>query len=346
MKVIVPCAGKSSRFPNMRPKWMLNAVNGNLMVYEALKGLNIRNKDIIITILKKHEEQYKIAEGIKASFGEDVCICILDNETKSQSDTVYQTIKKLNINESIYIKDSDNYFEISNIEEDYNYVTIEDLNNFSLINPSNKSYIMPLENNLISGIYEKKIVSNLFSIGGYFFKSSEEFCLAYKELELYIDHREIYISDIISYLILTETVFFYKHGHNYKDWGTIKEWNSFKGQYKTYFIDIDGIVFKNGAQYFEPKWGETVHLEKNILIINKLIEAGNQIIFVTARTEEFRYITEKQLAELGIKYDYLIMNCLHSQRILINDFSTSNPYPSAVAINIKRDMDDLENYIN
>ena len=53
MKVIVPCAGKSSHFPNMRPKWMLTHPDGNMMVKEAIEGLNIKPKDVIITILKE-----------------------------------------------------------------------------------------------------------------------------------------------------------------------------------------------------------------------------------------------------------------------------------------------------
>lgn len=36
---------------------------------------------------------------------------------------------------------------------------------------------------------------------------------------------------------------------------------------------------------------------------------------------------------------------LGDSRVLINDFSDSNPYPSAVAINIKRDNDDLHLFL-
>ena len=55
MKIIVPCEGKSKRFPEMRPKWMLNHPDGDLMVTKAIKGLNAKPEDIIITILKEHE---------------------------------------------------------------------------------------------------------------------------------------------------------------------------------------------------------------------------------------------------------------------------------------------------
>lgn len=40
MNLIIPAAGKSSRFPGVRPKWMLVHPNGNLMLIEAIRGLN------------------------------------------------------------------------------------------------------------------------------------------------------------------------------------------------------------------------------------------------------------------------------------------------------------------
>jgi hypothetical protein len=35
------------------------------------------------------------------------------------------------------------------------------------------------------------------------------------------------------------------------------------------------------------------------------------------------------------------MEANHSRRVVINDYANSNPYPSAVAINLKRDTDSL-----
>ena len=36
------------------------------------------------------------------------------------------------------------------------------------------------------------------------------------------------------------------------------------------------------------------------------------------------------------------MGIPHKKRYLINDFTQSNPYPSAISINISRDSDNLE----
>lgn len=58
--LIIPCAGKSSRFPNMKPKYMLTHPDGKLMVEKAMEGINPEVFDrIIITIVKPHDEKYE-----------------------------------------------------------------------------------------------------------------------------------------------------------------------------------------------------------------------------------------------------------------------------------------------
>ena len=136
-----------------------------------------------------------------------------------------------------------------------------------------------------------------------------------------------------------------KNVSEYLDLGTLKEWLSFKGKTKTYFIDIDGVVVKNSAEYWEPYWGTTEGIAENVETIKKLHESGSQIIFVTTRKEEYRKITEEQLARLGLKYHSLVMGAYHTTRVLINDFANSNSYPSALAINIARDSNNLGDFI-
>jgi hypothetical protein len=51
------------------------------------------------------------------------------------------------------------------------------------------------------------------------------------------------------------------------------------------------------------------------------------------------------LNELGFEGCDLIMDVHHTNRVIINDFSNTNPYPSAIAINLNRDSDNLEDYL-
>ena len=72
---------------------------------------------------------------------------------------------------------------------------------------------------------------------------------------------------------------------------------------------------------------------------------GCKIIFTTSRLEKHRKVTQNVLDDLGFDGCDLIMGVHHTKRVLINDYANSNPYPTAVAVNIKRDSEDLGDLI-
>lgn len=346
--VIVPCAGDSSRYPNVRPKFLLTNPNGNLMLFDSISKLNLNDCELVVTILKEHEKKYGIREMFSKFFKNyNVKLCILNEATKSQSETIYKTIKNMPIYGPILIKDSDNIFKLDKIYEDYNYVTIEYLKNVGITNASNKSYVLTDSNGLIKRIAEKQVISETFCVGGYYFKNAKDFTEAFEELIKKGLKSELYVSMVIKYLVENKnTVFKIKPIEEYLDLGTIKEWLQFKHNQKTYFIDVDGIVVKNSGEFSKPYWGTTDGLEENIRIINKLHDLGNYVILITSRKEKYREITLKQLKKVGVKYHQLIMNLNHSARVVINDFSNSNPFPAAISVNVPRDSDKLGDYIS
>jgi hypothetical protein len=83
----------------------------------------------------------------------------------------------------------------------------------------------------------------------------------------------------------------------------------------------------------------------NIDKLRKELARGCQIVFCTARPKKFESITREMLDSFGFSECQLIMGINHSSRVLINDFAPSNPYPSAVAINLVRDADNLGDMI-
>lgn len=126
------------------------------------------------------------------------------------------------------------------------------------------------------------------------------------------------------------------------DWGTLPEWNLYKQEYATLFIDIDGVLVENSGQYFSPKWGETSAIPENVAIINELFESGKaQVILTTARKSTFKEKTEEQLKRVGVKYHQIIYDLLHCKRIIVNDYSKTNSYKSCDAINLKRNSPEL-----
>jgi MoaA/NifB/PqqE/SkfB family radical SAM enzyme len=347
MKVIVPCAGKSSRYPNMRPKWMLTYPDGSLMVKKAIEGLNVPTKDIVITILKEHEEKYDISRGLKENIGNDITVVILNESARSQAGDVWQTLKKLNLKESFLVRDSDNMFEVKDVNEDFNYVCFSDIQEYEQINPGNKSYIKMNDQGIIVDIVEKNVVSRFFNVGGYFFKRPEDFIESYERLIENNKLSEFYVSHIIEDLIFNKKeLFFGKIVKSYVDFGTSEEWFRHVHKFKTYFFDLDGILFKNGAQFFKPRWGENGPIEENLKVIKKLSDDPfSQVYFITSRPEEYRELTSSELSKYGITYNSLIMGCRHCKRIIVNDFSNTTGYPTCQAISIMRDSGDLKKYI-
>lgn len=346
--LIVPICGKSTRFPDMRPKWMLTHPKGDFMVIAAILGLNLDQFDnIYFVTLQKYEDEYKFAQGLRQNLVEvgiskKSHILYLTAETSSQPETIYRAIAQEKIEGSIYIKDCDNYFEP--VESAGNCINYCSLKEFDEVNPNNKSYIKFNKLGLVENIIEKEIISTTFCCGGYGFESAAEFCETFEKLNL-LD-TDLYISDIIYDMLLGGKIFNGFDSHSYRDWGTLENWNKYKRTYKTIFCDLDGTIFENSSSHFPPYIGESPALAKNI---ERLLELQSKehltIIFVTSRSEDYREITEKQLDDLGITYKDLIMGLPHSERILINDFSKTNPFPSASSINLIRNGDNLSDYL-
>lgn len=339
-------AGKSSRFPNMRPKWMLTLPkSGDLMCVESIKGLNLDFFDkIYFTFLKEHEEKYKISEGLKRCLKKNNLeskskIVILNEETRSQSETVFKTIELEKISGFIFIKDSDGYFD-QKIDSTENQVSFYDLNKTGEIFACNKSYIQKEKNNIITNIVEKKVISSNYCVGGYGFKSVEDFISFYNSTIKY--SGECYISSLIFEGILQGNIFLANEVDQFIDWGTLNDWNKFCSKFSTLFVDLDGTLLTNTSELIPPFIGEGKPLKKNIDTLKEMYKNGFcQIIITTARSEEFKQFTIEELKKHEIPYDHILMGLHHSKRYLINDYSETNPFPSAIALNLERNSENL-----
>ena len=346
-------AGKSSRFPGMRPKWMLtHPISGSFMCIESIKGLNVGFFDrIFFTILREHEENFKVSIGINRALEDlenyqeikgKIKITILEEPTSSQSETVYYTIKENKIDGFIYIKDSDGYFHLD-IDTDSNQVTYFDLNNVEDINARSKSYIEIDSNNIVTNMVEKKVISSKFCVGGYGFKSASEFCENYEKIRSQTE--ECYISNVVFQMILNGSIFNGNEASEFLDWGTLKSWNDYKSNIYTVFVDLDGTLITNTSHLMPPFIGEGEPLLNNINSIRRIKENMGFVVITTSRPEKYRSVTIEEMERHQIPYDILIMGLPHSQRLLINDFAKSNPYPSCSAINIQRGSDNIDQYL-
>jgi len=342
MEIIVPAAGASSRFPDMKPKYLLYDYGHKMMIQRALEPYKQHN--ITIGILKEHDETYNASDYLRHEFGYEPKICILDKITRGPADTVYQIIKNsisIDLDAELLIKDCDSFFD-HDISEG-NYICVSNIAQHEVLKKlSSKSFVIANEQGIVTDIIEKNVVSDTFCVGGYKFASARIFCEAFEELKL---HEEIFVSDVIQRCLHKGHIFTEKLVSNYIDVGTAQDWFEYNDK-PVIFCDIDGTLIESQGRVGGKSF------DSPIVLMNKSVERlleyqknGAQFIFTTARPKDVERITYSMLVTLGFRNFQLIMGLQNSRRILINDFNNANPYPRATAINVERDKDQVANYL-
>ena len=92
MEVIFPCAGKSSRYPNSIPKYLLPMKDGRLMLEHAADKFIKKKLKINFIILKQHEKKYNVTSVLRNKFNsyKKYKIHILDKVTSGPAETVFK----------------------------------------------------------------------------------------------------------------------------------------------------------------------------------------------------------------------------------------------------------------
>jgi hypothetical protein len=343
MTLIVPMAGKSSRYPGVKPKWMLAHPNGKFMAIQVVSGLNLTNfEKIVFVYLKEHEEKFHFEKGFLNELAKvgitNYTMLALDKQTKDVTETVLQTIDTLNIKGSIFIKDSDSFFTCKDIPKG-NFIVYAKLQNTKCRKPASSSFIVLNENNVVTNIVEKQVISQNICVGGYIFENVENFVEVANSLK---SNTERYVSDVIYFNILHKKAIFRGiEVEDLEDWGTLDDWMEYQKSFATLFVDIDGVVVEHSSTHFPPYIAQSGPIQKNVDYLKSLPTDEVELIFVTSRNESYRKVTEEQLKNLGLHFKTLIMGLSHSKRVIINDFSSTNPYRSCDAVNMHRNHDNL-----
>ena len=345
--LLLPCAGRSSRYPGVRPKWMLTTPDGRLSV--SLAAASVARGAVarqVIAIRSDHEAQFGGAEALRRAFGPNLEVLVLDHDTQGPADTVALMIERAEVTGPILIKDADSFFEPTDTSFD-NFVAVADLREcLGMSRVGAKSFALLNEQGLITDIVEKQVASNYVSVGLYGFSDASMFMEQFSSIKEF-STDEIFVSHVIAEGLRRGKVFRPQFVSGLVDVGTLEEWKVFTSQRKTIFCDVDGVVFRNQSGYFPPFWGDSPSLlEENVNHLLNLQKQGAQIVFVTSRPESYRAITQSSLEAAGFRIHALVMACAHAPRILINDFADSNPYPSASAINIARNQPDLKRLLS
>jgi hypothetical protein len=223
MEIIMPAAGLSTRFPNMKPKYTLIDFAGVTMFERSITPY-IGKYHITIGLLKENEEKYSILNLIEEKYKDDVSVVLLDQRTTGPADTVYQILKKSNLDttKEILIKDCDSFFDHE--YQSGNYICVSNVKDHEVIRRlGEKSFVVVNNQGIVNNIIEKQVISDKFCVGGYKFESANMFIEAFEQLSS-ANFQEIFVSHIIETCLNNHHIFKESLVSNYCDVGTVDEW--------------------------------------------------------------------------------------------------------------------------
>ena len=345
--LIVPAAGKSSRFPNMKPKWMLTHTSGMMMIEKVLSGIDLTQySKVYIGILKEHCRDYHADVVLSQAFSANnlIEVVVIDEPTKSSPHTVYEILLRKKIEGDIVVKDCDSYVEYSLPKSPRFVVGCLVTRDCKIRDLPSKSYIVRGGVGEVVRMVEKTISSDMIGVGVYGMRSPDLVSFIDMVWTTSPTSKELYFSDIVNYYT-GKSPFQIVESLEYIDWGTKDQWFSADSSKKTYIFDIDGTVFENTGKYGLHTWySELTPIKSNLDVIKGLSDSGNEIIFMTSRDYIATQEVHKFLRDYGIKYKAIIDGCMHAKRIIVNDFADTNPYPSCEAVSFPRN-NDLSKYL-
>ena len=279
----------------------------------------------------------------KKFINKKVTIFTLKDPTPSQPATIVSYLRTINNDFPFFIKDCDNYFKIEpKVENSVAYINLGSLRE---IDAASKSYIKINQFNEIELIAEKTIISDKFCCGGYSFISSHSFSNSYESIGGDNNH-DLYVSHIIQKNLLEGITYHAHEASSYEDYGTLREFKNYTKEVKTIFSDFDGVLVLNSSKFANPPWQYNPN-KNNLNYLSNFLKGSpdSKLIITTSRPISEKKNIENFLKNYGIYCHDIVTDLPHAKRILINDYSSSNPYPSASSINIKRDSDNLCDFL-
>jgi hypothetical protein len=327
----------------MRPKYTLTDYDGRMMIERAIAPY-IGRHHVTIGVLYEHHCEFPIDQFLYNKYGNNnVTVTILKNRTAGPADTVRCIFNQTNFpdyTDSLFIKDCDSFFDHE--ETNGNYVCTSSITEHEILKRlASKSFVRANDQDIITDIIEKQVVSDRFCVGGYKFRSLQLFCDAFDHLNT-TGVNEIFVSHVIQHCLEQGEIFLNRGVSNYIDVGTAEDWFE-HNDLSVIFCDLDGTLVKAQprAEFGNPWTPLTSNVERML----ELSQQGHQIIFTTARPRDQQIDLEMRLEQMGFRGFRLITGLMNVKRVLINDYNKANPYPRAIAVNIPRDSDTLKDFL-
>jgi dTDP-glucose pyrophosphorylase len=354
MNIVIPMAGLGSRFKNAGindPKPLI-MVDGRYLIEHAVDSLDIVGQYIFITRKYEDPEQNKRLSDILSKLKPDHIEICLDHDQYGAADAVLYAKDYIDNDEELIVTNcdqllkwnSDDFLEVARSAYCDGSVVIFKSNDI-------KNSFAIIENNRIVNIEEKNVISDNALVGVHYWRRGSDFVRSAKKLISEYRSKgfnECYISSTYNYLIEEglNIIPFNMPRNGYISLGTPKDLDVYSSKLreyysekpKTIFCDIDGTIIKHVHRFSYVGFEPAIALKGVIDKFNEWDSKGHKIILTTARKESARMLTEKQLTDLGICWDQLVMGVTSSERILINDKHLESDKDRAIAINLITDQ--------
>lgn len=354
MNIVVPMAGLGSRFKQEginTPKPLIT-VGDKTLIEHSISSLNIDGRYFFITRKYNDKEYNKILSKLLKDLKPDSVEICLDHDQYGAADAALYAKEYIDNDEELIITNCDQLLRWNSQKFlELSRSTYCDGSVVLFKSSDSKNSFAIIENDKITNIVEKQVISDDALIGVHYWRKGSSFVSSAKRL--LNEYRlkglsECYIASTYNYLIEDglNILPFYMPKNGYVSLGTprdveiylskVREYYSEKP--KTIFCDIDGTIIKHVHRFSYVGFEPAVALDGVINKFNEWDSKGHKIILTTARKESARMLTEKQLTELGLCWDQLVMGVTSGVRVLLNDRHFELDPERAIAINLVTDQ--------
>lgn len=188
INILIPMAGWGSRFSaagHKDPKPLID-VNGIPMIQCVIKNLNL-NGNFIFLVLREHYEKYYLKYLLPLICDKNNCkIIIVDSVTEGACCTALLAKELINNDNELIIANSDQFILGWMADNFFNYVNIKQADGaiLTFIDDDSKWSFVRLgkNSNIITEVAEKKQISNIASVGIYYWKKGSDFVNSAEEM--------------------------------------------------------------------------------------------------------------------------------------------------------------------
>lgn len=352
LNIIIPMAGLGSRFSDAGfevPKPLIE-IDGKTLIQHSVESLGIQGRFIFITreydnpehnsrlteilndLAPGHVELRAKGKQFGTSFSALLAKDYIDNEDELILTNCDQRLEW----------DPEDFLRMSRSHG---------IDGSILVHPSSShkhSYAV-VQNGLVTHLAEKNPISDNALVGLHYWKHGKDFVKSAESLigDCIKDGRESYVSLTYNYLI-NDGKRIVSHSipaNQYIPLGTPRDLEIYQSKIdeyyaekpKTIFLDLDGTILQHAHHFPSHEDSKPTLLPGVLEKINEWIVAGHKIVITTARREVNRSLVESQLRDLGLHWDYMVMDVSKGQRFLINDKLQPADPDRAVGINVVTD---------